>query len=71
MGHQCSRHWCSIVVSISLIYKPEHGIHSPNRHLERTMSDALEEHEGKVSIGGKNITNERDIDVPAEEEQEL
>ena len=38
------------------------------------MSDALEEHEGKVSIGGRNITNLRfadDIDVLAEEEQKL
>ena len=38
------------------------------------MSDALEEHEGKVSIGGRNITNLRfadDIDAVAEEEQEL
>ena len=38
------------------------------------MSDALEEHDGKVSIGGRNITNLRfadDIDYLAEEEQEL
>ena len=38
------------------------------------MSDAVEEHDGKVSIGGKNITNLRfadDIDALAEEEQEL
>ena len=38
------------------------------------MSDALEEHDGKVSIGGRNITNRRfagDIDALAEEEQEL
>ena len=38
------------------------------------MSHALEEHDGKVSIGGKNITNLRfadDIDALAEEEQEL
>ena len=42
--------------------------------LERIMSDALEEHDGKVSIGGRNITNLRfadDIDALAEEEQEL
>ena len=25
--------------------------------LERIMTDALEEHDGKVSIGGRNITN--------------
>ena len=38
------------------------------------MSDALEEHDGKVSIGDRNITNLRfadDIDALAEEEQEL
>ena len=38
------------------------------------MSDALEEHDGKVSIRGKNTTNLRfadDIDALAEEEQEL
>ena len=38
------------------------------------MSDALEEHDGKVCIGGRNITNLRfadDKDALAEEEQEL
>ena len=38
------------------------------------MPDALEEHDGKVSIGSRNITILRfadDIDVLAEEEQEL
>ena len=40
-----------------------------NIFLERIMSDALEEHDGKVSIGGRNITNLRFAD--AEEEQEL
>ena len=45
-----------------------------NIFLERIMSDALEEHDGKVSIGGRNITNLRfadDVDALAEEEQEL
>ena len=45
-----------------------------NIFLERIMPDALEEHDGKVSIGGRNITNLRfadDIDAVAEEEQEL
>ena len=45
-----------------------------NIFLERIMSDALEEHDGKVSIGGRNITNLRfadDIGALAEEEQEL
>ena len=38
------------------------------------MSDALEEHDWKVSIGGRNVTYLRfadDIDVLAKEEQEL
>ena len=38
------------------------------------MSDALEEHDGKVSIGGRNITNLRfadDIDALTEEEKDL
>ena len=38
------------------------------------MFDVLEEHDGKVSIGGRSITNLRfadDIDALAEEEQEL
>ena len=45
-----------------------------NIFLERIMSYALEEHDGKVSIGGRNITNLQfadDIDALAEEEQEL
>ena len=42
--------------------------------LERIMTDALEDHEGTVSIGGRTITNLRfadDIDVLAGEEKEL
>ena len=38
------------------------------------MPDALEEHDGKVSIRGKNTTNlwyADDVDAVAEEEQEL
>ena len=47
-----------------------------NIFLERIMPDALEEHDGKVRIGGRNITNllyADDIDAQAlaEEEQEL
>ena len=41
-----------------------------NIFLERLMSDALEEYDGEVSIGGRNITNLRfadDIDALAEE----
>ena len=39
--------------------------------LDRIMSDVLEGQDGKVSIGGRNITNLRfagDIDALAEEE---
>ena len=38
------------------------------------MSDALEEHDGKVSMGGRNIVSLQfadDIDALAEEEKEL
>ena len=41
--------------------------------LERTMCEALDDHEGSVSIGGRLITNIRfadDIVVTAEEEEE-
>ena len=40
----------------------------------KDYSDTLEEHDGKVSIGGRTITNLRfadDIDALAEEEKEL
>ena len=47
----------------------------PLQHiLERVMTDALEDHEGNVSIGGRTITNLRfadDIDGLAGEEEEL
>ena len=46
----------------------------PNIFLERFISDALDEHDGKVSIGGRNITNLRfpdDKDALAEEKQDL
>ena len=45
-----------------------------NIFLEGIMPHALEEHNGKVSIGDRTITNLRfadDIDSLAEEEQEL
>ena len=45
-----------------------------NIFLETSMSDAMEEHGGKISIGERTITNLRfsdDIDALAEEEQEL
>ena len=48
--------------------------HLSNICLELIMPDALEEHDNKVSIGGRNITSLRfadNIDALAEEEQEL
>ena len=49
--------------------------HPPSsKFLKRIMFDALEELDGKVSIGGRTITNLRfadDIDALPEEEQEL
>ena len=45
-----------------------------NIFLERIMTDASEDHEGTVSIGGRTITNLRfadDIDCLAGEEEEL
>ena len=45
-----------------------------NIFLERIMTDAVEDHEGTVSIGGRTITNLRfadDIDRLAGEEEEL
>ena len=50
------------------------GVRQANIFLERIMSDSLEEHDSKVSIGGRNITNllfADDIDALADEEQEL
>ena len=43
-------------------------------HLERTVTDTLEDHEGTVSTGGRTITNLHfadDIDGLAGEEEEL
>ena len=45
-----------------------------NIFLERITTDALEDHEGTVSTGGRTITNLRfadDIDCLAREEEEL
>ena len=45
-----------------------------SKFLERIMSDALKEHDGKVRIDGRNITNllfAEDTDALAEEEQEV
>ena len=64
MGQNNSRSKASCLLSPTLF----------NIFLERIMSDALEEHDGQISIGGRNITNLRfadDIDILAEEEQEL
>ena len=44
-----------------------------NIYIERIMSDALEEHDGKVSISSRNIINlqfAKDLDAIAGEEQE-
>ena len=46
----------------------------PEIFLERIVTDALEDHEGTVSIGGRTITNLRfadDTDGLAGEEEEL
>ena len=54
----------------------ERSLQSPtlfNILIEQIMSDALEEHDGKVSISSRNIIDPRyadDIDAAAEEEQE-
>ena len=45
-----------------------------NIFLERIMTDALEDHEGTVSIGGRTITNHRfadDVDGLAGDEEKL
>ena len=45
-----------------------------NIYLERIKTDALEDHKGTVSIGGRTITNLRfayDVDGSAGEEEEL
>ena len=66
------REWSRTTVGVRQEY-----LVSPTRFkifLERIMSDALEEHERTVSIGGRNITNQQladEIDALAEEEQEL
>ena len=68
--------------SIGDLFRPAVGVRqrcllSPtifNIFLERIMTDALEDHEGTVSIGGKTIANLRfadDIDGLAGEEEEL
>ena len=69
---------CSIGERVRTAVKVRQGcLLSPtffNIFLEQIMSNALEEHDGKVSIGGRNITNlwfADDTDALAEEEQEL
>ena len=51
------------------------SFHPPaSKFFPKDYSDTLEEHDGKVSIGGRTITDLRfadDIDALAEEEQEL
>ena len=66
------RKWFRIIVEVRQVC-----LLSPtlfNIFLKQIMSDALEDHDGKVSIGSRNITSLRfadDLDAPAEEEQEL
>ena len=51
-----------------------HSLTLFNIFLERIVTDAQEEHDRKVSIGGRNSTNQRfadDTDVLAEEEQQV
>ena len=52
------------------LFSPKHF----NMFLERILTDAFEDHEGTVSIGGRTITNLRfadDIDGLARDEEEL
>ena len=56
------RQWCLLSPTLFNIF------------LEWIMSDVLEEHDGNVSIGGRNITNLKfvdDIGALAKKEQEL
>ena len=68
----CIREWFRTTVGVR-----QECLLSPtlfNIILERIMSDALEEHDGKVGIGGRNITNLRfadDINAIAMEELEF
>ena len=79
-------HWLSIMTyyngSIGDWFRTTVGVRqgcplSPtlfNIFLERIMTDALQEHEGTVSIGGRTVTNLRfadDIDGLAGREEEL
>ena len=68
--HRCYKH----IEDVHVHFSRQESNFFFNIFLERIMSDALEEHDGKVSIGGRNITSLRfadDIDALAEEEQEL
>ena len=77
-GYNCSpdewQHWRMVQATVRV---KQGCLLSPtlfNIFLEWIMSDALEEHDGKVSMGGRNITNLRFADVVdalAEDEQEL
>ena len=77
-GHQCSplqQQHRILVPNYSWSLTGMSTLTHPLQHiLERITTDALEDHEGTVSIGGRTITNLRfadDIDGLAGEEEEL
>ena len=71
--------WCSPLQQQHRTLVPNNSWSLPSptlfdMFLERIMTDALEDHEGTVSIGGRTVTNLRfadDIDGLAGEEEEL
>ena len=52
--------WVRTIVDVRKVYLSSHTLF--NIFLERIMSVALEEHDGQVNIGGRNITNLRFAD---------
>ena len=63
----------NLIQVIKNLYNKATGAVLFNIFLERIVTDAVEDHEGTVSIGGRTITNLRfadDIDGLAGEEEE-